>query len=94
MTALLVIDVGTTGLRAAVLDDQLQVLARRYHADPPSSPADGLVEDARLAFWLGSVVAGQQELPSWYAGDCTHPNSVGHDELHRLFYEQITGESL
>lgn len=30
---------------------------------------DGLVEDARLAFWLGSVVANQQGLPNWYAGD-------------------------
>jgi Zn-dependent M28 family amino/carboxypeptidase len=30
---------------------------------------DGLVEDAHLAFWLGFVVANQQEMPSWYAGD-------------------------
>jgi lysophospholipase L1-like esterase len=32
--------------------------------------------------------------PNWYAGDCTHPNSTGHDELHALFYQSITGESL
>jgi lysophospholipase L1-like esterase len=30
--------------------------------------------------------------PNWYASDCTHPSSVGHDELHRLFYARITGE--
>ena len=29
--------------------------------------------------------------PSWYAGDCTHPNSVGHDRLHELFFSLITG---
>lgn len=31
--------------------------------------------------------------PNWYASDCTHPNALGHDELHGLFYEQITGEA-
>ncbi len=32
--------------------------------------------------------------PNWYAGDCTHPNAVGHDQLRRYFYELITGEAL
>lgn len=32
--------------------------------------------------------------PNWYANDCTHPNSVGHDQLRRRFYQEITGESL
>jgi lysophospholipase L1-like esterase len=32
--------------------------------------------------------------PSWYASDCTHPNSTGHDKLRRYFYQQITGETL
>lgn len=35
---------------------------------------------------------GYHATPSWYASDCTHPNALGHDELHRLFYEHITGE--
>jgi Zn-dependent M28 family amino/carboxypeptidase len=30
---------------------------------------DGLVEDARLAFWLGAIVAERQDLPKWYPGD-------------------------
>jgi lysophospholipase L1-like esterase len=30
--------------------------------------------------------------PNWYASDCTHPNTTGHDELQQLFYELITGE--
>jgi hypothetical protein len=28
---------------------------------------------------------------NWYASDCTHPNSDGHDELHRFVFEIITG---
>jgi lysophospholipase L1-like esterase len=37
---------------------------------------------------------GYHNPPNWYASDCTHPSSLGHDQLRRLFYEQITGESL
>ena len=44
MTAMLVIDVGTTGLRAAVVDETLAVRAMEYRACPPSTPAPGLVE--------------------------------------------------
>ena len=32
--------------------------------------------------------------PSWYASDCTHPNTTGHDQLRRIFYSLITGEQL
>jgi glycerol kinase len=44
MTEILVIDVGTTGLRAAVVDETLQIRALEHRANAPSSPADGLVE--------------------------------------------------
>ncbi len=44
MTAILVIDVGTTGLRAAVVDDALTIKSYEYRPCPPSSPAAGLVE--------------------------------------------------
>jgi glycerol kinase len=46
---ILVIDVGTTGLRAAVVDEQLRIVDIEYRPNPPSVPFDGLVEfDARL----------------------------------------------
>lgn len=32
--------------------------------------------------------------PIWFAGDCTHPNTLGHDQLRRLFYRLITGTAL
>ncbi len=44
MTAFLVVDVGTTGLRASVVDETLSIIAFEYRACPPSSPAPGLVE--------------------------------------------------
>ena len=44
MTHLLAIDVGTTGLRAAVVDDRLSILALEHRHTPPSTPAPGLVE--------------------------------------------------
>lgn len=37
---------------------------------------------------------GYASSPNWYASDCTHPSTVGHDQLRRLLYEQITGEPL
>ncbi|MEP1123546.1 MAG: FGGY-family carbohydrate kinase [Ilumatobacter sp.] len=40
----LVIDVGTTGLRAAIVDDDLDVVHFEYRHNPPSTPFDGLVE--------------------------------------------------
>lgn len=36
---------------------------------------------------------GYSNPPSWYASDCTHPSSLGHDMLHQLFYTLITGEA-
>ena len=44
MTAILVIDVGTTGLRAAIVDDTLALRALEYRPCPPVSPFGGLVE--------------------------------------------------
>ena len=41
-----------------------------------------------------SVIHGYHATPSWYASDCTHPNSLGHDQLRRLVFEHVTGESL
>ncbi len=44
MTALLVVDVGTSGLRAAVVDGDLSIRALEHRPCPPSSPSPGLVE--------------------------------------------------
>lgn len=37
---------------------------------------------------------GYHTPPNWYASDCTHPSTLGHDELRRLFYLHLTGQTL
>lgn len=37
---------------------------------------------------------GYNNPPNWYASDCTHPSTLGHDQLRHLFYFEITGEML
>ncbi|MGI9053357.1 MAG: FGGY family carbohydrate kinase [Ilumatobacteraceae bacterium] len=44
MTSILVIDVGTTSVRAAIVDEQLTITALAPRPFPPSSPSPGLVE--------------------------------------------------
>ena len=44
MSTILVVDVGTTGLRAALVDEHLAVQAIEYRACAPRTPAPGLVE--------------------------------------------------
>ncbi len=43
-TRFLVIDVGTTGLRAAIVDDALEIVHYEFRPNPPAVPVDGLVE--------------------------------------------------
>lgn len=43
-TRFLVIDVGTTGLRAAIVNERLDIEHLEYRANPPLTPFDGLVE--------------------------------------------------
>ena len=59
MTNILVIDVGTTGLRAAIVDDSLTVRAYEYRACPPTSPAPGLAEFDGAAMAQGLLDAAR-----------------------------------
>ena len=47
----LVIDIGTSGVRAAVIEDSTEIVALRHIEAPPSSPAPGLVEFDPVAMW-------------------------------------------
>jgi lysophospholipase L1-like esterase len=53
--------------------------------------AHGQVLTDMHAYFYGH---GYKSSPNWYAPDCTHPSTLGHDQLRRLFYQQITGEAL
>ena len=44
VTAILVLDVGTTSVRAAIVDERLQIVAMARRPFPPATPFPGLVE--------------------------------------------------
>jgi len=55
-------------------DDPFASWIRQHYHRPSDEVAedwnfDGLVEDARLAFWLGWLVANGDAAPQWYPGD-------------------------
>ncbi len=74
----------------------------------PALPTDGYFKswNAEIAKqitakgqWYSSIHAlfrlhGFNHPPNWYAGDCTHPNALGHDQLRRFFFYKITGKTL
>jgi glycerol kinase len=60
VTGILVIDVGTSTLRAAVVDEHLAIVAMAARSSPPSSPFPGLVEfDAAEVARLALDAAGE-----------------------------------
>jgi Zn-dependent M28 family amino/carboxypeptidase len=55
-------------------DDPFASWIRRHYHRPSDEVSedwnfDGLVDDARLAFWLGWLVADRDTAPEWYPGD-------------------------
>ena len=44
MTAILVLDIGTTSVRAAIVDERLQIVTMARRSSPPATPFPGLVE--------------------------------------------------
>ena len=44
MTAILVLDIGTTSVRAAIVDERLQIVTMARRPFPPATPFPGLVE--------------------------------------------------
>jgi glycerol kinase len=86
---ILVIDVGTTGLRAAVVDDSLAVRAYEYRACPPATPAPGLAEFdgvlmARLLLDAAHAVIGALDEPVDAVGITNQRASV-------LIWDRATG---
>lgn len=92
MTNLLVIDVGTTGLRAAIVDESLRVRVLEHRACPPSTPAPGLVEFdgaliARLVLEAANQVIAAADGPIDAVGITNQRASV-------LMWDRSTGAPL
>ena len=89
MTALLVIDVGTTGLRAAVLDGDAHIRHLDHRPAPPSTPFPGLVEfDATVLAHLALDAA--RTVTSDWGG---HIDAVGitNQRASTVVWDRVTG---
>lgn len=65
MTAFLVIDVGTTGLRASVVDESLNIAAYEHRPCPPNTPAPGLVEFDAVEMYTKALDAATAAIASF-----------------------------
>ncbi len=92
MSNILVIDVGTTGLRAAVVDERLAVRSFEYRACPPSTPAPGLAEFDGTAMASGILDAAHAAI----AGVDGGIDAVGitNQRASVLLWDRATGEPL
>ena len=66
--SILVIDVGTTTMRAALVDETLQIVDLEARAAPPTSPFPGLVE-----FDAAAMAATAIELATAVTTRASHP---------------------
>jgi glycerol kinase len=91
MNVMLVIDVGTTTMRAALVDEQLQVVAIESRSMPPSTPFPGLVEfDAAemAAAVIGAATTVLERGPA--------PAAVGitNQRASTIVWDRATGEPI
>ncbi|MET0143477.1 MAG: FGGY family carbohydrate kinase, partial [Ilumatobacteraceae bacterium] len=92
MTAILVIDVGTSSVRAAVVDDRLAIVAMAARPFPPATPFPGLVElDAvelvRLVMDATSEVIGRVGEPVTAVG-------ITNQRASTVVWDRTTGEPI
>ncbi len=92
MSVVLVLDVGTTTLRAALVDERLDIVAIESRSLPPSSPHPGLVEFDAVAMAaeaiaaLRSVLARSPEQPSAVA--------ITNQRASTVVWDRATGEPI
>lgn len=86
----LVLDIGTTGLRAAIVDDRLNIEHLEYRSNPPTSPFEGLVEfdAARLAEL--SVDAARNALE--HTGARVDAVGITNQRASTIVWDRDTGE--
>jgi glycerol kinase len=90
MTGILVIDVGTTTLRAAVVDERLEIAALATRSSAPSTPFPGLVEFdavelARLAVEAATEATGGAGRPITAVG-------ITNQRASTVVWDRRTGE--
>jgi glycerol kinase len=89
MSVVLVLDVGTTTMRAALVDDQLRVVDIESRTMPPSTPFPGLVE-----FDAAAMAAAAAEAAATVVGRGPAPVAVGitNQRASTIVWDRATGE--
>ncbi len=85
----LVIDVGTSGLRAAVVEPGRGVTASRHRELPPSTPAPGLVEFDAAALAATALEVAGEVLASAGAVDAV---GIANQRASTVVWDRATGE--
>jgi glycerol kinase len=92
VTAILVVDVGTSTLRAGVVDEELTIVAMAGRSSPPASPFPGLVEFdaaavARLALEAASEALAAADRPITAVG-------ITNQRASTVVWDRGTGEPI
>lgn len=85
----LVIDVGTTGLRAAIVDENLDILHYEYRSNPPSVPFDGLVEFDAVR--LADLVLAASHAALAAAGSPVAAVGITNQRASTIVWDRATG---
>ncbi len=91
-TNILVIDVGTTGLRAAIVDEHLSIRAIEHRPAAPSSPAPGLVEFDGVAMAATLLHAARTVVER--VGRPVDAVGVTNQRASALVWDRATGEPI
>ncbi len=92
MTAILVIDVGTTGLRAAIVDNSLAIRALDHRPCPPVAPAGGLVEFEPTQMAALLLEAARSVIEQ--AGEPIACVGITNQRASTLLWDRSTGEPI
>lgn len=92
MVAFLVVDVGTTGLRASVVDDSLDIVTFEHRSCPPTSPAPGLVEFDAAEMAAKALDAARAALASF--GGPVDAVGITNQRASVVVWDRATGEPI
>jgi glycerol kinase len=92
MTGILVIDVGTSTLRAAVVDEQLAIVAMAARSSSPSTPFPGLVEFDAVELARSAVDAAAEAMSA--AGRPITAVGITNQRASTVVWDRATGEPI
>lgn len=89
MTALLVLDIGTSGVRVAIVNERAEIVVERSEEFLPDTPFDGIVEYDAAAYNAATI-----ELARSVLADCGPVDAIGiaNQRASAIVWDRATGE--